>query len=477
MGREIVYCSQCGVRILEKDLSTGRAFTVLDKVFCAECRDQAFKQGPGPEPAPAARAPAARPSPQAPVERKASGAAPRVAAPARPRPGAPPVRPEGVSSPRPVVRKANNRPVVIGSAVGLLAIVVVIMVILLRGQGKPTPDPGTTDPKKRDEAIEAKLTPEQRAAKRLDELLTFAASQSDPKAVLKRANEVEKDILSTPSETPYKAFRKKIERQISEAESGKKIDAMLAEAKSIFAADKEFKRYAEIRELLQKAEQLALEEAPDKVADVKNLRKEIEEPFEAAADKWYEEQGDRIRTFMREGDHKAALKVLDRFPEHLKLSKVYRVNITRLREECEREIARKAGQEVKDWKKDLRIATEELGFKNYKKAREGFANAERNLPSADKLTEDEKRAVAWSLYYNWACSFAEESKKLEGAEKAKFVDSAFEYLGKSAERGVFGYRCGERDHATAKDHWDADKDLETIRSDPRYAAIIQKYNK
>ena len=476
MGREIVYCSQCGVRILEKDLSTGRAFTVLDKVFCAECRDQAFKQGPGPEPAPA-MAPAARPAPPAPVERKAAAAAPRVAAPARPRPGAPPMRPEGVASPRPVVRKANNKPVVIGSVVGLLVIVVVIAVIFSRGQSKPTSESGTTDVKAREAAADAKLTPEQRAAKRLDDLLTFAASQSDPKAILKRANEVEKDILSTPAETPYKAFRTKIERRIAEAEAGKKIDAMLAEAKSIFTADKEFKRYPELRDLLQKAEQLGLEEAPDKVADVKNLRKEIEEPFEAAGDAWYESKGDRIRTFMREGDHKAALTILKSYPEHLKLAKVYRVNITRLIEECEREIARAAGQVVKDWKKDRRLGESELVLKNHKKAREHFAQAEQNLPAFETLTEDEKRTVAWGLYYNWACSFAEESKKLEGAEKSKFVDSAFEYLEKSAKAGVLGYRCGERDHATAKDHWDADKDLETIRSDPRYAELIQKYNK
>jgi hypothetical protein len=99
------------------------------------------------------------------------------------------------------------------------------------------------------------------------------------------------------------------------------------------------------------------------------------------------------------------------------------------------------------------------------------------MPKLDTLTEDEKIAVAWSLYYNWACTYAEDSKKLEGAEKVKFVDSAFEYLKKSAEAGVFGYRCGEREHATAKDHWDADKDLETIRSDPRYAELIQKHNK
>src|SRR6185503_15652431 len=113
MGREIVYCSQCGVRILEKDLAAGRAFTVLDKVFCAECREKAFTQRPGPEPAPA-RSPA---SPSL-AERKATATAPRA-----PVQGIrPPSRPEGVQPPRAIVRQKNNTPVVVASLVGVLAI-------------------------------------------------------------------------------------------------------------------------------------------------------------------------------------------------------------------------------------------------------------------------------------------------------------------------------------------------------------------
>src|SRR5688572_12567957 len=121
MGREIVYCSQCGVRILEKDLSTGRAFTVLDKVFCAECRDQAFSQGSGPalKPGPVTAKPAAAKVAAAPTSRPASPIS-------RPEHRMPP---EGVQAPRrKVVREKNRTGVYIACGVGMVVLVVGIIV-------------------------------------------------------------------------------------------------------------------------------------------------------------------------------------------------------------------------------------------------------------------------------------------------------------------------------------------------------------
>lgn len=37
MGREIVYCSQCGDRITSSDLDKGRAAMVLKRYFCKKC--------------------------------------------------------------------------------------------------------------------------------------------------------------------------------------------------------------------------------------------------------------------------------------------------------------------------------------------------------------------------------------------------------------------------------------------------------
>jgi tetratricopeptide (TPR) repeat protein len=484
MGREIVYCSQCGVRILEKDLAAGRAFTVLNKVFCADCRDQAFSQAPqlgsGRGPAPAPKAPAAPPA----AERKATVTVPRAAIQGI----RPPARPEGVQAPRAVLRRKNNTPLYIGSAVGVVAMVVLIVVIMSSGGGK-TPAKGGGGGGSSPESL-ASLTPEERAAKKLNELHAFAAAAKDPKDVLKKAQEFEKDIVSTPSEEGFRAFRKKWQRKIAEAEAGKKIDAMIAQSKSITKGDPEFKRSGEAMEILQKAEELALADAIDKVVDVKAARKELEEPYEAAAQDWFEGKDgkkgneDKIRMWMRESEYKGALSILATFPENLKLSKAWLNKGSRLVEECEKgkaaQAAKAAGKEVeKDWKNYLRLASGDHQLKNYAKAKENYLKAEAALPPAEKLIDQERRTVAWALFYNLGCLYAEESKKLEGAEKTKAVDAAFDFLRKAGERGVFEYHCGcgDRDHKSGRDHWDKDKDLETIRSDPRYAEIIQKYVK
>ena len=478
MGREIVYCSQCGVRILEKDLAAGRAFTVLDKVFCAECREKAFTQGPGPAPA-SAPASARSSAPPSLAERKATATAPRA-----PVQGIrPPSRPEGVQAPRTIVRKKNNTPVIVASLVGVLAMVVLIAVILSSGGSKTQAKggPGETGDKTAGGST-AKLTPEEQAAKRLNDLHAFARSSSDPAAVVKKAVEAEKEIVGTPSEDGYRSFRKTWERKVAEGEAAKKIDGWLAEAKKISTADPEFKRYSEVLELLQKAEELAMTDFPDKVVDVKNFKKSLEEPYEAAADAWFEKMGDRIRTYMREGDNKAALSLIVRFPEVLKLARVWRVNLTKMKDDCERaiaaEAARAAGKEVeRPWTYFFNIGREDLGRKNYAKAKENLLKAEAKLPAWDKLTDQQKEAVTWGLYYNVGCIYGIEAKDLKDADKTKAVDEAFAYLKKAAEAGVFGTRCGEREHATAKDHWEKDKDLDSIRSDPRYAELIKQYAK
>jgi hypothetical protein len=38
MGKEIVYCHKCGIRITEKEFARGLAHTVEHRPFCTRCR-------------------------------------------------------------------------------------------------------------------------------------------------------------------------------------------------------------------------------------------------------------------------------------------------------------------------------------------------------------------------------------------------------------------------------------------------------
>jgi len=471
MGHEIVYCSLCGARILEKDLASGRAFTLLDKVFCAGCRDQAFSDAGAEDPP----APAAVSAPAL----KGSGAHP--AGPARPVSGmrqpAVAKRPAAAATPghHPVLRRKNNTPLYISSGVGVVGLIVLFIIIMSSGS-KPAPGPGGSPA---DDGGGVKSgpgtkapTPAQLAGREMAELQKFAAATPDAAAVLARALKSESIIKGTPSEEVYRAFLQKWERAKADQAADKEIDDLLAKAKVIIAADPEFKRYGEVIEHLQRAKELALESGSVKMADVENLRRSVEEPYEAKSAEWLAEPMKYARQLVDEGDSKSAIR------DHYRYSKAWKES-ARVIEDCEKRIAAVAsgGDAKQDWKFHLRIGKEELGRKSYAKAKEHLLKAEAAMPAPDKVRTDEKRSIAWNLYYNLGCLFAIEAKKLEGEAKTKAVDEAFRYLGKAGEAEVFSFPCGERDHPAARDHWDKDEDLDQIRSDPRYADLIKKYVK
>lgn len=324
MGREIVYCSQCGVRILEKDLAAGRAFTVLDKVFCAECRDQAFTQVK-------AEAPAARQSaPAKTAPAKVAAAPPRPAAPAAPaaRPVPRAAAPHAPHAPRVIVHAPNRTGLYIACAAGVLAMVVVIVVILSKSSDQGTGTAGTGE-KKTGPVVNPNETPEERAQRLLNELHKAVGIAKTPEEALRLIVAAEKGIVSSPSEEVYRKLRKQWERKVAEGEAGKKIDAWFAEVKTIRAGDADLLRLKETMELLQKAEELATTDCVDRLAEIKTFKKDIEEAVEVKADSWMEEKsrGEKIRAFMRELDFKAAKSIILTFPEHLKISQIGRAHV------------------------------------------------------------------------------------------------------------------------------------------------------
>ena len=46
MGKEIVYCHKCGIRITEKEFARGLAHTVEHRPFCTRCRPLATPTRP-----------------------------------------------------------------------------------------------------------------------------------------------------------------------------------------------------------------------------------------------------------------------------------------------------------------------------------------------------------------------------------------------------------------------------------------------
>ncbi len=73
MGQEIFYCAQCGNRILEKDITQGRAVAVQHRHYCEDCRESA----PPAPPEEASAPPAGDPGAEVPAPAADRGETPR----------------------------------------------------------------------------------------------------------------------------------------------------------------------------------------------------------------------------------------------------------------------------------------------------------------------------------------------------------------------------------------------------------------
>jgi len=124
VGREIVYCNQCGLRITAADFEKGRAATVLGKNYCRRCMKDVIG-----EETPAEKT--ERPTSKTPARGSPSTRAPQKA----------PLRAQGSQASKtgkvPLAKRAGldttTRAFIIGGAIVLLALILLV-VVLSRGR-------------------------------------------------------------------------------------------------------------------------------------------------------------------------------------------------------------------------------------------------------------------------------------------------------------------------------------------------------
>lgn len=226
MGREIVYCEACGTNLREADFEKGKACKVDNRPYCTAC-------APVQPAAPVATRPGATPR----------GAARKVSSTSVPaQPGTP-------RRSMPTVAKGLNPMVLAACVAGGLVILILLVVAASSGRPKPPPPPPP--------APKTSARPEPAAAPPTE---PRAAEEPAPRrpVVLQR----EPETLKEPTEQ----------------EKSAKLDAFLAQIRTMIAADKEFERRAEIVGMIAAAEK----SAGSRLADVRALRDLYEKSFEAA---------------------------------------------------------------------------------------------------------------------------------------------------------------------------------------------------
>lgn len=227
MGREIVYCETCGTGLREADFAKGKACKVDNRPFCTKCA-----------PVQAAASSANRPegTPRSPARKISSTSVP--AQPGTPRRSVP------------TVAKGPNPMVLAGAVAGGIALLV-LLVVAASGRPKPTPPPPPAPPPKTSHKAEAPPPPPERRV----------AEEPVPRRPL--AVQREPETLKEPTEQ----------------EKNAKLDAFLAQIRTMIAADKDFEKRVEIGGMIAAAEK----SAGARLADVRAVRELHEKGFDDAA--------------------------------------------------------------------------------------------------------------------------------------------------------------------------------------------------
>ena len=462
MGREIVYCNLCGIRILEDDLLKGRALTLLDKVFCAACKAKAFSQMRAGE-AEAENTLSPPPPDLMEDDHEPTEVVPRRAGA---RLAAPPTM-------RPMTRKQSSMmPIIVGGIVGFAATILLVVVIIVRkneGKTKPIDDPGGTTPITGTDA-----TPESAAARAMNELNKFA--RRDPTqvdAILAKCNELEGAIRGSAYVEEFNRIRRAAENVREKNQKGKSLDDLVERAKAAAKSDTDYTRYGEIIRMFESARETATKEMPEKVFDIREAQREYSEPYESAA----KNAADDITTYAAqlasEKRFANAVAVIDsRFPAKYRESKAWKqLKAQRDQYEAQSKVSGTGSTDPTDWKGYFRRAGNSLGSKDWRKAREDYKKGLTLLPPFSTLTDQEKKGVAWGEF-NLACTYFIEAKLSSGDGRKQLNDSGFEYLDKAITDGVMGMPCDC--HKSFKTHIEKDEDLDQVRDDKRYKEIHDK---
>lgn len=225
MGKEIVYCGDCGKSLREDDFSRGKAHHLDHRPYCIECKT-----------------PAAAPPSQIQTSSKLAAMKTTTG-----RHAAPPPTPSTRRRRRD--EESSKTPLLVGA--GLVALAVVILLIFALSGGRPSapqespPPPPHAGPPKPAPKSPAPVPNPDKAASALKELEAVVAS-SPPIAILQKCEEVRPLLQGTAHEARLKG----IEDRAREDRRVQQLDASLEEVKKLRALDPAYERKEEIVRLL-----------------------------------------------------------------------------------------------------------------------------------------------------------------------------------------------------------------------------------
>ena len=221
MGREIVYCGDCGRRLSEDEFDRGHAHFVENRPYCSDCR--------------------ALPA-----------AAPRKSSPQLPIPALTPRRAMAAAGGPPPPKPPSRAPLLIGLTVGAVALVAIVGAISSGGRGGPPPSP-----------VEVQKAPADDLLPAIQALEKFASSGAEPEAILTRCDRERPTLANSKYRDRFAKVETAARNQKGARDKTAQFDFALSDIKKVIASDTDFLRRDETLERLRKAKGLAGSRAPE----------------------------------------------------------------------------------------------------------------------------------------------------------------------------------------------------------------------
>ncbi len=340
MGKEIVYCEICGDRILEQEFQKARAITLLNKNYCATCKEQAIRnigidevaQDLPPAPAPRSGSTNVMKAVKAPT---ATGHAPPHGSHTPPH-GAHHAHGHGhAKSPTGTHRAAvappsrSHAPLIAGAVAGGV-LLVLILFVALGGDGKTDrtdpPPPAPTAQKKEEEVKPPPANP--KVAEAMAKLRTMSDLEAEPQQILDEAARTLPIVAGTPQEAEVRKLEAKARQRLTNATRLKEIDRALADLAAMPARDPEFLKYDDAMKLADQA-LAAVRDVSDPAVQkqreeqVAAAQKAYRDKYDEAAYEKYDPIYNEAQTLGREGNPTQAKKSIERFPANFRKSKYW----------------------------------------------------------------------------------------------------------------------------------------------------------
>jgi hypothetical protein len=247
MGKPIVYCGSCGESIREEDFEKGKAHILDGQPFCTACR-----------PLPSGAVPVRKP-PTTQIPKPSSRKTTTTHIPMA-RPPVPQTTRRGVKA------DSSRTALAVGAGLAVLVILIVIVAVASGGRKGPAPrKPLTVEPTlpphppepRPETSLDKRATPTPPAkpdlppGEILRQLEAFAASSTDPDAVLQKCDEALVTLRARPQEARIREIASRARERKNTIDADRKVTTSIEDIRKVQASDPACERREEVLRLLK----------------------------------------------------------------------------------------------------------------------------------------------------------------------------------------------------------------------------------